>query len=126
MAVADLELQGTIDVPELSGLGLKVEVDQQTQRAKCELAKPTYITLETVLNLVVVSDHGSWPVSTPDAQQLSKCPRKVSLMTTRNTVTCWASASIVYAGTIHPKRRSISATSNLSWRLLSLRENATR
>ncbi|KAK1554386.1 hypothetical protein Q3G72_011445 [Acer saccharum] len=32
--VADLELQGSIDVPELSGLGLKVEVDQQTQRAK--------------------------------------------------------------------------------------------
>ncbi|KAK2653753.1 hypothetical protein Ddye_013609 [Dipteronia dyeriana] len=32
--VADLELQGSIDVPELSGLGLRVEVDQQTQRAK--------------------------------------------------------------------------------------------
>ncbi|KAI9160748.1 hypothetical protein LWI28_011179 [Acer negundo] len=32
--VADLELQGSIDVPELSGLGLKVEVNQQTQRAK--------------------------------------------------------------------------------------------
>ncbi|KAL5746225.1 hypothetical protein ACOSP7_027371 [Xanthoceras sorbifolium] len=32
--VADLELQGSIDVPELSGLGLKVEVDEKTQRAK--------------------------------------------------------------------------------------------
>nr|AGG38113.1 maternal effect embryo arrest 50 protein [Dimocarpus longan] len=32
--VADLEVQGSVDVPELAGLGLKVEVDQQTRRAK--------------------------------------------------------------------------------------------
>lgn len=32
--VADLELLGFVDVPELAGLGLKVEVDQQTCRAK--------------------------------------------------------------------------------------------
>lgn len=32
--VADLELQGSINVPELNGLGLKVEVDQSTRRAK--------------------------------------------------------------------------------------------
>lgn len=33
-AVVDLELQGSVQVPELSGLGLKVEVDQKTRRAK--------------------------------------------------------------------------------------------
>lgn len=27
--VADLELQGSVDVPELTGLGLKVEVDEK-------------------------------------------------------------------------------------------------
>lgn len=32
--VADLELQGSIDVPELAGLGLKVELDKKTQRPK--------------------------------------------------------------------------------------------
>ncbi|KAK6920211.1 Ataxin-10 domain [Dillenia turbinata] len=32
--VADLELQGSVDVPELAGLGLRVEVDQKTRRAK--------------------------------------------------------------------------------------------
>ncbi|KAJ4706099.1 ataxin-10-like [Melia azedarach] len=32
--IADLELQGSIDLPELAGLGLKVEVDQKTRRAK--------------------------------------------------------------------------------------------
>ncbi|OVA00146.1 Ataxin-10 domain [Macleaya cordata] len=32
--VAELELQGSVDVPELSGLGLRVEVDQNTRRAK--------------------------------------------------------------------------------------------
>ena len=32
--VADLEVQGSVDVLELAGLGFKVEVDQQTQRAK--------------------------------------------------------------------------------------------
>lgn len=33
-AVAELELQGSVDMPELSGLGLRVEVDQKTGRAK--------------------------------------------------------------------------------------------
>ena len=33
-AVAELELQGSVDMPELAGLGLKVEVDQNTRRAK--------------------------------------------------------------------------------------------
>lgn len=33
-AVAELELQGSVDVPELAGLGLRVEVDPKTQRAK--------------------------------------------------------------------------------------------
>ncbi|KAK4346995.1 hypothetical protein RND71_033334 [Anisodus tanguticus] len=33
-AVADLELQGTVDVPELAGLGLRVEVDPVTRRTK--------------------------------------------------------------------------------------------
>ncbi|KAE8661256.1 ARM repeat superfamily protein, putative isoform 2 [Hibiscus syriacus] len=32
--VADLQLQGTIDTPELTRLGLRVEVDQNTRRAK--------------------------------------------------------------------------------------------
>lgn len=32
--VADLEIQGSVDVPELGGLGLRVEVDPQTRRAK--------------------------------------------------------------------------------------------
>lgn len=32
--VADLELQGSINVPELTDLGLKVEVDKNTRRAK--------------------------------------------------------------------------------------------
>jgi ataxin-10 len=33
-AVAELELQGSVDVPELAGLGLRVEVDPNTHRAK--------------------------------------------------------------------------------------------
>ncbi|XVF84413.1 hypothetical protein PTKIN_Ptkin17bG0035200 [Pterospermum kingtungense] len=33
-AVADLELQGSVDVPELARLGLRVEIDQNTRRAK--------------------------------------------------------------------------------------------
>ncbi|OMO89447.1 Armadillo-like helical [Corchorus olitorius] len=33
-AVADLELQGSVDTPELARLGLRVEVDQNTGRAK--------------------------------------------------------------------------------------------
>lgn len=33
-AVAELELQGSVDVPELTRLGLRVEVDPNTQRAK--------------------------------------------------------------------------------------------
>lgn len=33
-AVAELELQGSVDVPQLSGLGLRVEVDPKTRRAK--------------------------------------------------------------------------------------------
>lgn len=33
-AIADLELQGTVDVPELVGLGLRVEVDPVTRRTK--------------------------------------------------------------------------------------------
>lgn len=32
--VSELELQGSVDVPELTGLGLRVEVDQKTRRAK--------------------------------------------------------------------------------------------
>lgn len=32
--VSDLEMQETVDVPELTGLGLKVEIDPQTRRAK--------------------------------------------------------------------------------------------
>lgn len=32
--VAELEVQGSVDVPEITGLGLKVEVDQITRRAK--------------------------------------------------------------------------------------------
>ncbi|XP_058216445.1 uncharacterized protein LOC131327350 [Rhododendron vialii] len=32
--VADLEVQGSVDVPEITSLGLKVEVDQKTRRAK--------------------------------------------------------------------------------------------
>ncbi|CAK9134479.1 unnamed protein product [Ilex paraguariensis] len=32
--VSDLELQGSVDVPEIVGLGLRVEVDQKTGRAK--------------------------------------------------------------------------------------------
>lgn len=33
-AVAELELQGSVDVPELAGLGLRVEVDPKTGRAR--------------------------------------------------------------------------------------------
>ncbi|KAH8500287.1 hypothetical protein H0E87_015512 [Populus deltoides] len=33
-AVAELELQGSVDMPELAGLGLRVEMDQNTRRAK--------------------------------------------------------------------------------------------
>ncbi|XVF24548.1 hypothetical protein REPUB_Repub13aG0137800 [Reevesia pubescens] len=33
-AVADFELQGSVDIPELARLGLRVEVDQKTRRAK--------------------------------------------------------------------------------------------
>ena len=32
--VAELELQGSVDVPEIAGLGLRVEVDPKTQRTK--------------------------------------------------------------------------------------------
>uniref|UniRef100_A0A5B6YGT3 Putative ataxin-10 n=1 Tax=Davidia involucrata TaxID=16924 RepID=A0A5B6YGT3_DAVIN len=32
--VAELELQGSVDVPEIAGLGLRVEFDQRTRRAK--------------------------------------------------------------------------------------------
>lgn len=32
--VAELELQGSVDVPEISGLGLRVEIDQKTRKAK--------------------------------------------------------------------------------------------
>ncbi|CAL5400610.1 unnamed protein product [Camellia sinensis] len=32
--VAELQLQGSVDVPEISGLGLRVEVDEKTRRAK--------------------------------------------------------------------------------------------
>ncbi|KAH7522588.1 hypothetical protein FEM48_Zijuj07G0154500 [Ziziphus jujuba var. spinosa] len=32
--VAELELQGSVEVPELAGLGLRVEVDPETRRAK--------------------------------------------------------------------------------------------
>ncbi|XP_058088984.1 uncharacterized protein LOC131235701 [Magnolia sinica] len=32
--VAEMELQGSVGTPEISGLGLRVEVDQKTQRAK--------------------------------------------------------------------------------------------
>ncbi|KAL3517073.1 hypothetical protein ACH5RR_023975 [Cinchona calisaya] len=32
--VADLEMQGSVDVPEFAGLGLRVEMDPQTRRAK--------------------------------------------------------------------------------------------
>ncbi|XP_057971415.1 uncharacterized protein LOC131160096 [Malania oleifera] len=32
--VAELELQASVDVPEIAGLGLRVEVDQRTRRAK--------------------------------------------------------------------------------------------
>ena len=32
--VAELELQGSVDVPEMAGLGLRVEVDEKTRRAK--------------------------------------------------------------------------------------------
>lgn len=32
--VSELELQGSVDMPELAGLGLRVEVDPKTQRAK--------------------------------------------------------------------------------------------
>ncbi|KAH1121381.1 hypothetical protein J1N35_004541, partial [Gossypium stocksii] len=32
--VADLQLQGSVDMPELARLGLRVEVDQNTHRAK--------------------------------------------------------------------------------------------
>lgn len=34
LAVAELELQGSVDTPELAGLGLKVEVDPNSGRAK--------------------------------------------------------------------------------------------
>lgn len=33
-AVAELELQGSVEVPELTGLGLRVEVDPKTRRTK--------------------------------------------------------------------------------------------
>lgn len=33
-SVAELELQGSVEVPELAGLGLRVEVDPETHRAK--------------------------------------------------------------------------------------------
>ncbi|XP_028801161.1 ataxin-10-like [Neltuma alba] len=33
-AVAELEVQGSVDVPEISALGLRVEIDQKTRRAK--------------------------------------------------------------------------------------------
>ncbi|XP_012083504.1 ataxin-10 [Jatropha curcas] len=33
-AVAELELQGSVDMPEFAGLGLRVEVDPKTRRAK--------------------------------------------------------------------------------------------
>ena len=32
--VAELEIQGSADVPEITSLGLRVEVDQRTRRAK--------------------------------------------------------------------------------------------
>ena len=32
--VAELELQGSVDVPEIAGLGLRLEVDEKTRRAK--------------------------------------------------------------------------------------------
>ena len=32
--VADLEIQGSVDVPEMVNLGLRVEMDPQTRRAK--------------------------------------------------------------------------------------------
>ncbi|KAJ6911126.1 ataxin-10 [Populus alba x Populus x berolinensis] len=32
--VAELELQGSVDMPELAGLVLRVEMDQNTRRAK--------------------------------------------------------------------------------------------
>ncbi|KAI3681682.1 hypothetical protein L6452_36485 [Arctium lappa] len=32
--VGELEIQGSVDLPELSGLGLRVDVDQKTRRAK--------------------------------------------------------------------------------------------
>ncbi|XP_024992364.1 ataxin-10 [Cynara cardunculus var. scolymus] len=32
--VGELEIQGSVDLPELSGLGLRMEVDQKTRRAK--------------------------------------------------------------------------------------------
>lgn len=32
--VSELELQGSVDLPEIAGLGLRVEVDQKTRRAK--------------------------------------------------------------------------------------------
>lgn len=34
LRVAELELQGSVDTPDISSLGLRVEVDQKTQRAK--------------------------------------------------------------------------------------------
>ncbi|KAJ6903542.1 ataxin-10 [Populus alba x Populus x berolinensis] len=33
-AVAELELQGSVDMPELAGLGFRVEMDQNTRRAE--------------------------------------------------------------------------------------------
>ncbi|KVH89169.1 Armadillo-like helical, partial [Cynara cardunculus var. scolymus] len=34
--VGELEIQGSVDLPELSGLGLRMEVDQKTRRAKLQ------------------------------------------------------------------------------------------
>ncbi|CAI0554667.1 unnamed protein product [Linum tenue] len=40
-AVAELEVQGTVQMPELGGLGLKVEVDQKSGRAKLVNTSPS-------------------------------------------------------------------------------------
>ncbi|KAL6982338.1 hypothetical protein U1Q18_015832 [Sarracenia purpurea var. burkii] len=55
----------------------------------------------------------------------AKVREKSSRITTRRTVTCRVSVGMVYAGTIQPKRWSMSEILNSSWRLWSLRENAT-
>nr|KJB13929.1 hypothetical protein B456_002G109400 [Gossypium raimondii] len=52
--VADLQLQGSVDMPELARLGLKVEVDQNTHRAKLVISQEATQSLSSKLFLAIL------------------------------------------------------------------------